>query len=170
MQFSRLHSRISHFEPMVLSTRAIPMDNFIAICNRFLFKITNHAKLYIRDYKSLIIFPWRLQNSCKRGQNHACVSYAEKLSKRELEQIHLFIAECSQLWIKSVQPNFNKIKSPRTGIIETECHPIRDTLRLLFIAECSRLWIKSVQAKPAVLFTAPNPRNFNISQVLKFNC
>ena len=149
MQFSRLHSRISHFEPMVLSTRAIPMDNFIAICNRFLFKITNHAKLYIRDYKSLIIFPWRLQNSCKRGQNHACVSYAEKLSKRELEQIHLFIAE----------------KLSKRELEQTH----------LFIAECSQLWIKSVQpnldeVKPALHRTAPNPRNFNISQVLKFNC
>ena len=135
MQFSRLHSRISHFEPMVLSTRAIPMDNFIAICNRFLFKVTNHAKLYIRDYKSLIIFPWRLQNSCKRGQNHACVSYAEKLSKRELEQIHLFIAEklskreleqthlfiaeCSQLWIKSVQPALDKISAAEFGRSQT---------------------------------------------------
>ena len=149
MQFSRLHSRISHFEPMVLSTRAIPMDNFIAIYNRFLFKITNHAKLYIRDYKSLIIFPWRLQNSCKRGQNHACVSYAEKLSKRELEQIHLFIAE----------------KLSKRELEQTH----------LFIAECSQLWIKSVQpnldeVKPALHRTAPNPRNFNISQVLKFNC
>ena len=141
MQFSRLHSRISHFEPMVLSTRAIPMDNFIAICNRFLFKITNHAKLYIRDYKSLIIFPWRLQNSCKRGQNHACVSYAEKLSKRELEQIHLFIAE----------------KLSKRELEQTH----------LFIAECSQLLD---EVKPALHRTAPNPRNFNISQVLKFNC
>ena len=129
MQFSRLHSRISHFEPMVLSTRAIPMDNFIAICNRFLFKITNHAKLYIRDYKSLIIFPWRLQNSCKRGQNHACVSYAEKLSKRELEQIHLSFVHSRKAeqmrteprlrGLCRVQPALDKISAAEFGRSQT---------------------------------------------------
>ena len=66
--------------------------------------------------------PGRIFRASERGQNHACVSCAEKLSKRELEQTHLFklskreleqthlfIAECSQLWIKSVQPALDKI-------------------------------------------------------------
>ena len=125
------------------------MDNFIAIYNRFLFKITNHAKLYIRDYKSLIIFPWRLQNSCKRGQNHACVSYAEKLSKRELEQIHLFIAE-----------KLSKREHEQTHLFIAEKLSKRELEQThLFIAECSQLWIKSVQPALDKISAAENGRS-----------
>ena len=54
--------------------------------------------IFNSDYKSLFIFHWRLQNSCKREQNTTCSDYAEKLCKREHEQINLFIAECSRKW------------------------------------------------------------------------
>ena len=36
------------------------------------------------------------------------MDFAEKMCKREHEQIYLFIAKCRQLWIKSVQLIFCK--------------------------------------------------------------
>ena len=48
--------------------------------------------------------------SCQRELEQIHLFIAEKLSKRELEQTHLFIAECSQLWIKSAQPKMGKAK------------------------------------------------------------
>ena len=36
------------------------------------------------------------------------MDFAEKLCKREHEQIYLFIAKCSQFWIRSVQLIFCK--------------------------------------------------------------
>ena len=56
-------------------------------------------------FPSRILY-WRSKYTKRREQSQKKIKdfiqgYAEKLGKRELEQIHLFIAERSQLWIKS---------------------------------------------------------------------
>ena len=68
---------------------------------------------------------------------------AEKLCQREHEQIHLFIAECSQLWMKSVQPALDIVNTqPILDEVNFRANESRGQTCLDY-AECSRKWTKS---------------------------
>ena len=73
--------------------------------------------------------------SCQRELEQIHLFIAEKLSKREHEQTHLFIAE----------------KLSKRELEQTH----------LFIAECSLLWIKSVQPALDKISAAENGKCFN---------
>ena len=73
--------------------------------------------------------------SCQRELEQIHLFIAEKLSKREHEQTHLFIAE-----------KLSKRELEQTHLFKAEKLSKRELEQThLFKAECSQLWIKSVQ-------------------------